>query len=217
MINYQIVGVIPDIINNQFKLNSEPVIPCIYMPFPENSVNFSCIVKIKPEYRKEFPDMIKTELLKHVNPATPIYINSMKEHSASYLDYEQNLFRITSLFSIICVLISLLGIYASVTLSTERRKKEVAIRKINGATPTVILFIFAKSNLVQLVVSAVIAFPVLTLLLNKWLQNYSTHITISILPFIILFFLMAVIVAITIIWQLWRIARINPAEVIKSE
>ena len=141
----------------------------------------------------------------------------MKEHSAFYLDYEQNLFRITSLFSVICVLISLLGIYASVTLSTERRKKEVAIRKINGATPTVILFIFAKSNLVQLVVSAVIAFPVLALLLNKWLQNYSTHITISILPFIILFFLMAVIVAITIIWQLWRIARINPAEVIKSE
>lgn len=217
MINYLIVGVIPDIINNQFKLNSEPVIPCIYMPFPENSVNLSCIVKIKPEYRKEFPEMIKSELLKHVNPATPVYINSLKEHSAFYLDYEQNLFRITSLFSIICVLISLLGIYASVTLSTERRKKEVAIRKINGATPTVILFIFAKSNLAQLVVSAVIAFPVLALLLNKWLQNYSTHITISILPFIILFFLMVVIVAITIIWQLWRIARINPAEVIKSE
>ena len=217
MINYQIVGIIPDIINNPSRLNSEPVIPCIYMPFPENSVNLSCIVKIKPEYRKAFPDMIKSELLKHVNPATPVYVESMKEHSTFYLNYEQKLFQITSLFSIICVLISLLGIYASVTLSTERRKKEVAIRKINGATPTVILLIFAKSSLVQLVVSAIIAFPVLALLLHKWLQNYPTRIAINISPFIFLFFLIAIIFFMTIICQLWRIARINPAEVIKSE
>ena len=162
--------------------------------------------------------MIKSELFKHVNQATTtVYIHSMKEHSAFYLDDEQNIFRLTTAFSIICVLISLLGIYASVSLSTERRKKEVAIRKINGATPFIILSIFAKSYLMQLVVSAAIAFPILVLVLNKWLQGYTTRITIDILPFIILFLLMAIIVSITIVWQLWRIALVNPAEVVKSE
>lgn len=91
------------------------------------------------------------------------------------------------------------------------------IRVINGATPSIILSLFCKSNLIQLAVSAAIAFPLLGLLLNNWLQMYATHISISIFPFIILFLLMAIIVAFTIIWQLWRIARINPAEVIKSE
>lgn len=217
MVNYQIVGIIPDVINNPFNLNTKPIIPCIYMPYPEEHINLTCIVKVKPQYRKEFPNMMKAELLKYVNQATPVYINSMKEHSSFYLDYEQNLFQMTFIFSIICVLISLLGIYASVVLSTERRKKEVAIRKINGATSVVILSLFAKSNLIQLIISAIIAFPILILFLNKWLENYSTRITISILPFILLFLLIAIIVAFTIIWQLWRIARINPAEVIKSE
>ena len=161
--------------------------------------------------------MIKTTLSHYVNPATPIYIHSIKEDVTRRLDEEQKIFRMTSIFSVICILISLLGIYASVTLSTERRKKEVAIRKINGATSGTILSIFCKSNLIQLALSAAIAFPILVLLLNRWLQNYMNHISISIWPFIILFLVMAIIVAFTIIWQLWKISRINPAEVIKSE
>lgn len=217
MTTYLVVGVVPDIINNLYEMNTRPVLPSIYMPFPENNINMSCIVKVKPGHRKEFPDMMKSTLYRYVNPATTIYIHSIKENVAGRLNYEQNIFRMTSIFSVICILISLLGIYASVTLSTEKRKKEVAIRKINGATPGIILSIFYKSSLIQLAVSATIAFPLLGLLLNKWLQNYTNHISISIFPFIILFLLMAIIVALTIIWQLWRIARINPAEVIKSE
>ena len=217
MTNYQVVGIVPDIINNQFEMNTRPVLPCIYLPFPENNINMTCIVKVKPEYQKEFSKMIKTTLSHYVNPATPIYIHSMKEDVTRRLDEEQKIFRMTSIFSVICILISLLGIYASVTLSTERRKKEVAIRKINGATSGTILSIFCKSNLIQLALSAAIAFPILVLLLNRWLQNYMNHISISIWPFIILFLVMAIIVAFTIIWQLWKISRINPAEVIKSE
>ena len=95
--------------------------------------------------------------------------------------------------------------------------KEAAIRKINGATPATIVHMFCKSNLLQLFVSACIAFPILILLLKSWLESYAERISIGILPFILIFLLMAAIVAFTIIWQLWRIARINPAEVIKSE
>lgn len=218
MTNYQIVGILPDAITNLNEWNSsQPVLPCIYMPFPENSVNMSCLVKVNPEYRKDFPVEIKAELSKYVNQATPIYINSMKENAGFFISYEQNLFRLTSSLSIVCILISLLGIYASVTLSTERRKKEVAIRKINGATPQTILLMFSKSSFILLLISAAIAFPLLIMILTSWLQHYTARIPIGIIPFVILFVLMAIIIAVTVIWQLKRIARINPAEVIKSE
>ena len=217
MSNFQVVGIVSDFMNNRQEMNTRPVLPCIYMPFPQNSLNMSCLVKIKPEYRKEFPEIIKAELSKYVNQATPTYIFSMKDDSGFYVSREQNIFKLTTIFSIISIIISLLGIYASVTLSTDRRKKEVAIRKINGATPATIVHMFCKSNLLQLFVSACIAFPILILLLKSWLESYAERISIGILPFILIFLLMAVIVAITIIWQLWKIARINPAEVIKSE
>lgn len=218
MTSYQIVGILPDAISNLNDWNSsQSVLPCIYMPFPENSVNMSCLVKVSPEYRKDFPAEVKAELYKYVNQATPIYINSMKEQAGFYLNYEQNLFRLISILSIVCILISLLGIYASVTLSTERRKKEVAIRKINGATPQTILFMFCKSSILQLFISAAIAFPLLIMILTSWLQHYTVRIPIGVIPFIILFILMVIVVAVTIIWQLKRIANLNPAEIIKTE
>lgn len=217
MIYYVITGILPDLVNNQNEMSKTMVIPCIYLPYPEDHINLNCIVRVRPGYSKTFPDEMKAELHKYVNPATPVHVYNLNETSSFYLNDERNLYKMTSVFSIICVLISMLGIYASVAIATEKRKREVAIRKINGATPKTILWIFGKSNLSLLLISTAIAFPLLILLLNRWLENYSTQIPVSIIPFILLFLLMGTVVTLTVIWQIIRVARTNPAEVIKSE
>lgn len=214
---YLITGVIPDIINNQNEINTRPVLPCIYMPYPENHINMTCLIQVKEAYRHTFPADMKALLYKYVNAATPVYVNNMKENVTWYLQSETTLYKATSLFSVICILISLLGIYASVSLSTEKRKREVAIRKVHGATPKDILWMFGSSNLLLLVLAAGIAFPLLLYILHLWLQNYATHIAIGVMPFLLLFLLLGMIVMLTVVWLILNIARSNPAEVIKSE
>lgn len=220
MIYYEIVGILPDIINNQNGINNQfgaIIMPCIYLPYPDNYTNLTCYVKIAPGYQQDFQTKIKAEIEKHLHPGNEYYVANLKEHSNFYLQSEISLYRIITLFAIICILISLLGIYASIVLTTERRKKEVAIRKINGATPRLILQMFGKEYLLLLAVSAAIAFPILILILNKWIENYAVQIHITPLPFVVLLCLMAVFITSTIIWQILRIARTNPAEAIKTE
>lgn len=217
---YEITGVIPDIINNPNALSFKSdklILPCFYLPYPEGHVNMECVVKVKPQYRKSFRKVITAELHKYVNQATDIYVHNMKEYASFYTDREHQLYKITSLFAIICILISLLGIHTAIRLNTEQRKKEVAIRKINGATHISLLFLLGKKNLIQLILSTCFSFPLLFIFVNRWVQNYPVQITIGIMPFFLLFFLMTVIITFTVIRQIIQIARTNPAEIIKNE
>lgn len=122
--------------------------------------------------------------------------------------------------SVVCLLITTLGIYSAITLDTHRRQKEVAIRKINGAGAKTILLLFGRLYLRLLGISALIAFPILYFILTQItggmvsenaMQMYGPLFWLSIL------LIVGLVVALTIGWRLWGILRLNPAEVIKSE
>lgn len=71
-------------------------------------------------------------------------------------------------FSFVSLIITLLGVYSAITLDTERRQKEVAIRKVNGAGLKQIIILFARTYIYQLVLSAAIAFPLCYAILQLW-------------------------------------------------
>jgi ABC-type antimicrobial peptide transport system permease subunit len=205
---YQVVGIIPDITNNQYEFRSEPVHSCLYVPFPENYINLTYYVKVRPGYEKIFPQKMEEELKKYLVVVSKNYaVQSQNEHISSMMDKEQNLFKMTTIFSTVCVIITLLGIYAAVVLSTEKRKKEIIIRKIHGATPWIIIRMFCKNIYLLLGLSACIAFPVVVYLLRNWLTDYAVKIEIGVLPFISLFLLLAALVTAITIGQIVRIAR----------
>lgn len=71
-------------------------------------------------------------------------------------------------FSIVSLIITLLGVYSAITLDTERRQKEVAIRKVNGAGVKQIIMLFARMYIGLLIFSAVIAFPLCYAIFQLW-------------------------------------------------
>jgi len=216
MKDYTIVGILPDLINSQFR-SDEVIHPCIYMPYPDGYANLTCYVKVRKGYEETFREEITESLHRFVHKATPVYVENLKEDRKHTINNEVRIFTLIFIFSIICVVTSLLGMYALIVINTEKRRKEIAIRKINGAGITDIIWIFCKSNLVLVIVSAIIAMPLLYYGLNLWLQNYALRINISILHFIWLVLLMLALVSLTILGQIIRISKLNPAEIIKSE
>ncbi|MDR3308951.1 MAG: ABC transporter permease [Tannerella sp.] len=213
---YQVVGVLPDMANYLYDFKKMPVYPCLYLPYPDGYHNLSCYVKVIPGYENIFSQDMEKELRKYVNSAYDIYIQSLKESTTSIASDEQDMFKMTTVFSSISIIITLLGMYASVMLATEKRHKEVTIRKIYGATPLIIIMMFCKNIYLLLGASACAAFPVVIYLLNGWLSDYAIRINIGLLPFIILFLLMASLVTAITIGQIISIARTNPAEAIKD-
>lgn len=119
--------------------------------------------------------------------------------------------------SIVCILITLFGIFSLVTLSCERRRKEIAVRKVNGATVKDILTMFIKEYMSLLIFASIIAFPMGYILMKRWLENYVEQTVISSWIYMTIFIGIAIIIALCIGWRVWQAAKQNPAEVIKSE
>mgnify|MGYP006385172329 FL=1 len=134
-----------------------------------------------------------------------------------YIQSETNLCKLLGSITIVSLCIALFGIYALIVQSCERHRKEIAIRKVNGAHVSDILGMFFKQYMLQVVVASVIAFPIGYLLMKKWLENYTRQIEIGIGTFAILFVAATLLVALCITYQVWKAANENPADVVKSE
>lgn len=212
---YQIVGIIEDIpvMNNHFSKTQ----PCAYFPYPDNYINLDFYVQLNPKTKKETLEQLTAVLRRYVSPGTMLYIQNLNATVSNQTQQARSMGTLTLIFSFICITISLLGIYSSVLLSTERRKKEVAIRKINGAGIGSIIHIFTRSYLILLTISAAVAFPVLYIGVNKAFENMAVHVPVNALPFAGIFAGTGIIIALTILSQLMKVIKLNPADVIKNE
>lgn len=130
---------------------------------------------------------------------------------------EKVIFSVFSMIAVLCILISTFGIYSLVSLSAQQRKKEIAIRKVNGATFLHILQLFFKEYLVLVVLSNLFALPLGYILMTRWLETYANHIDLTIYPFIAVFLITCLIVFLSIFRQVKQAAQANPAESIKAE
>ena len=134
-----------------------------------------------------------------------------------YLQSETLMLRLLGVVSVVCIVVSAFGIFSMVTLSCERRRKEIAIRKVNGARVGDILRLFAREYLGLLVVASVVAFPVGYVLMRRWLESYVEQTPISAWIYIVIFVGMALLIALCIGWRVWCAANENPADVVKRE
>ena len=144
-------------------------------------------------------------------------IYNEEETYNAYLRAEDMLTRLLTFASVVCVFIAIFGIYSLVTLTCEQRRKEIAIRKVNGATVKDILLMFFREYLTMLVLAAVVAFPVTYAIIKRWTEGYIRQMDISIWPFLLVFVGLLAVVAISIGYRVWKAANENPAEVVKSE
>ena len=124
---------------------------------------------------------------------------------------EKVIFTIFSILSLVCILISTFGIYSLVSLATEQRRKEIAIRKINGATFYHILRLFFREYFMLAALGNAFALPVGYLVMNRWLETYANHTTLPVWSFLLVFLITCGIVQLSIFRQVKRAAATNPA------
>ena len=158
------------------------------------------------------------QVLKEIYPAnmetrTKTFLDEIKESQ----DFENKLKDIILFFSIVCLIITLLGVYSAITLDTERRQKEVAIRKVNGAGLKEIILLFAQLYIWVLGISATIALPIVYLIIQQWKQMYLVFFNDGILYWGGILLGVTSITALTVIFRILKVARINPASIIKNE
>ena len=118
------------------------------------------------------------------------------------------------IFAIISILLVVLSIHSAISLDTQNRQKEVAIRKINGATPSNIAYLFAKSYALILISAFVIVYPLGRLLMTHMLGLNAGYRWGW--PILLFLCISALVFAVTA-YKIREIMHINPAMIIKKE
>jgi len=120
-------------------------------------------------------------------------------------------------FSIVGILISLLGMSAMALLIARQRTREIGIRKVNGAGIDAILVILNKDFVKWILVAFVPAIPVIYFVMSRWLENFAYRTTLSWWIFALAGCIVLLITVITVSLQSFRSASKNPVEAIRYE
>ena len=172
-------------------------------------------VKYQEGRWKELHQRVR-QLMEKEYPEVKYEFVSMAEVYDGYLESELALLKLLVFVSLVCIGVSVFGVFSLVTLTCRQRRKEIAIRKVNGATVKDILLIFAKEYFILLTVAAVLAFTVGYAVMKHWLERYVEQTEISVWLFLLIYAAAAAVVSVSIASRVWQAARQNPAKVIKE-
>jgi putative ABC transport system permease protein len=120
------------------------------------------------------------------------------------------------IFTILAILIASMGLFGLTSYTCIQRKKEIGIRKINGATITQILSLLNKDFVKWVGLAFIIAVPISWYAMNKWLEGFAYKTTISWWIFALAGLIALVIALLIVSWQSFRAALTNPVESLRD-
>ena len=120
-------------------------------------------------------------------------------------------------FSVFAVFVACLGLFGMASFATERRKREIGIRKVLGASVSDVLFLLTKDFIKAVILANLIAWPLAYFIMRNWLQNFAYRTQIGIGVFLLTGLLSLFISLLTVSFQSVRAALSDPAQAVKYE
>jgi putative ABC transport system permease protein len=151
------------------------------------------------------------------NPDVPFEYFFLDDAYGKLYKTEETASKIISAGMLIALFLAFMGLYAISHYATERRVKEIGIRKVNGARISEVLLLLNRDFIRWILVSVAIATPVTWYVLYKWLENFAYKTTLSWWIFALSGLMALGVTVLTVSWQSWRAATRNPVEALRYE
>ena len=145
------------------------------------------------------------------------YVTSLEESIAETFADQQNTLKIISLFTIIAIVISIMGFVGMSLFFIRQRQKEIGIRKIMGSTSHEVMLLMLRTFCAPLLVSFVIAIPLSWYIMTDWLSNFSYRIALSPWMFAVTCAFALLVAVLSVSIQIIKAVTTNPVESIKTE
>ena len=139
-----------------------------------------------------------------------------KDFEQMYISEKQNA-RMAVIFSILAIFIASLGLFGLTSFTVEQRTKEIGVRKAMGSTVTGIYTVISREIIILTLVSALIAWPIIYFVAEKWLQSFYYKMPLSAFSFIMGLVIALGIAVITVSYRILRAASVNAAQSLKHE
>jgi putative ABC transport system permease protein len=151
-------------------------------------------------------------VFKDIAPSEPLVLNFLDDTLNAVYQKEERTAKIVGYFAIFAILISSLGIFALASHTAQNRRKEIGVRKVNGAQISQIINLLNTDFVKWVIVALFIAMPLAWYAVSKWLENFAYKTEISWWIFALAGCLALTIALLTVCWKTFRAAWRNPVE-----
>ena len=147
----------------------------------------------------------------------PFSYSFLDEHFAVLYRSDQQMSSVVAIMATLAILISCMGLFGLAAITTEKKTKEIGIRKVLGATETQITVLLSRNFTWLIAVSFLIVSPITYWLLHTWLESFAYRVEINPFVFLLGGFLSLIIALLTISYHTLRSARANPVKALRYE
>ncbi|MDR3140905.1 MAG: ABC transporter permease [Tannerellaceae bacterium] len=212
----QIIGFIPDINITSLRKEIEPMAFTLYGNYQFKELDYAYIRIKAGSNLYDAIGFIKTAL----QGFSPHYAFNVRPYDTilqAVYDKENKMTLLIAWFSLIAILISIVGVFGLVVFESEYKRKEVGIRKVMGSTTPEILAMFNARYIKILMVCFIVAAPVAWYTIDSWLRSFAYKTPLYWWVFALSFLLVTMITTATVTFQSWQVANANPVDSIKTE
>jgi ABC-type antimicrobial peptide transport system permease subunit len=211
-IEWHVVGIVKDFVLKSPFQKIEPMV----IEGAKAWFNFIHIKFNQDANTKE--SLAKTEaIFRKYNPGYPFNYKFVDQEYAKKFDDQKRTGQLVSLFALLTIFISCLGLFGLASYMAESRIKEIGIRKVLGATISNITTLLSKDFLKLVLIAIVFSIPISWYFMSKWLEDFAYRITISWWIFALAGISAMIIALFTVGYQAIKAARENPVKSLRSE
>ncbi len=209
---FHVIGIVKDII---MESPFGPQMPVVFMIDYDwaNAIH----VRIKPTVRISDALPRIASVFRQFNPEGPFEYRFVDQEFGKKFADEERVGQLATVFAILAIFISCLGLFGLTSFIAEQRTKEIGIRKVLGASVLNLWGLLSKDFVILVLIGSVIATPAAWYVLDNWLQNYYYRITISGWVFIATIAGTLLIALLTVSFQSVKAALMNPVKSLRSE
>lgn len=208
-----VVGICPDF---HFRPLQYPVAPFAFVTIPGDMEYFFVRMAAGADSDAVCDHIRRT--VERLDPdCEPVEIRFMDEEINAQYARERRITTIVGLFTVLAVVIALMGVFGIVLFETQHRRREVAIRKVMGATSQEVLRLFNRRYVLLVTVCFLLAAPVGYWIVDRWLGSFAYRTPIRWWIFAAAFAVVLLVTVATVTFCSWRTANENPADCVKSE
>jgi putative ABC transport system permease protein len=210
---YEVIGIIKDF---HFKPLHQEIEP-LFMTLDRSETWMGYIsIKVSPENFSQTLAFMEKKF-REFSPDYPFNYSFLDESIDAKYKSEQKIGHIFDYFTLIAVFIACLGLLGLSSFTTERRTKEIGIRKTLGASASIIFALLSKDFVKWILAANILAWPVAYFAMTRWLQNYAYRIEIGIWMFFLSGLIALVIAMVTMSYAVIKAARANPVDSLRYE
>lgn len=206
-----IVGVVKDFHNNSLR---DPI-DAIVLTTMKNGYH---LLNMKIDLRKKKSAVAAMQSIWNKNfPDFTFEYNFLDQSIADYYKQENQLSQLYTIFSGIAIFISCLGLYGLISFMAIQRRKEIGIRKVLGAPVKDIVILLSKEFTILVVIAFLIAAPIASYFMQRWLRGYTFHINIGLWFFAVTILSSVCIAWLTVGYTAIKAATANPVKSLRTE